>query len=227
MILSLSSTSHRLTSPPPTNACRVAPVPLLHLLLLLPPLCPLSPSTVLIALSCAGRGLLRALFPPCSSALPALGIQSCRTRPPWSTSPPGLGRCCASRVFSSRSSTHRSLFSSIPPPHPKVWDSYTRHLDSPGEAGAPGEERQVAAVARVALQAREAAPGAYGAPRPATGEEVEQGALVAIPAAGITRWTRCEVVAWTSSPSCEFLQPFLHVSVEPLWCPPLCYSTLY
>lgn len=84
-----------------------------------------------------------------------------------------------------------------------------------------GEEREVAAVVRVGVQVHEAVPGVYGAAHQeqgplAIGEVEQQGALVPILAAGITRWTRCEVAAWMSSPSCEFLQLFLHVFMESL-----------
>ncbi|KAK5867287.1 hypothetical protein PBY51_011793 [Eleginops maclovinus] len=188
MILSLSSSSHLLTTSP-----RVATAPLLHPLLPLP--CPLTPLSLFIIPSSAGRGLLRALFPPCSSALPALGIRSCRTRPLWSTSPPGLGHCSASRVYSSLSSTRRVLSSATPPQHPRVWDSYTQHLDSLGEAGVLGEEMEVAAVVRVGVQVQEAAPEVHGAAQQeqgplAVGEVEQEGAHMQILAAGITRWTR-------------------------------------
>lgn len=112
--------------------------------------------------------------------------------PLWSTSPlgrPGPGRCCDSRAFSSLSSTHQAPVSATPPPHPRVWDNYTQHLDSLGEAGALGEEREVAV--RVGVQVHEAVPGVHGAALQeqvplAIGEVEQEGAHVPILAAGIT-----------------------------------------
>lgn len=175
-----------------------------------------SPSP-LVVLSSAGHGLLHALFPPCSSALLALGIQSYPMHPRWSTSPvgrPGLELCCASRVFSNLSSTHQAQALVIPPPHPRAWDNYTLHLDNLGEAGELGKDREVAAVARVGVQGQEVVPGVHGAANReraplAIGEVEQEGAHVPIQAVGITWWTRFGIVAWMSSPSCESLHLFI------------------
>lgn len=192
MIISLSSTSHLLTSPLLINPPPLAIAPLLRLPLR--PLLCLIPSSLLIILSSAGRGHLRALFPPFSYALPALGIQSCPMHPLWSTSPlgrPGLGRCCASRAFSSLSSARQALVLAIPLPHPRAWDNYTLHLDSLGEAGVLGEEKGVTAVVRVGVQVHEAVPGVHGAAQQeqvplAIGEVEQEAAHMPILAAGIT-----------------------------------------
>ncbi len=79
----------------------------------------------------------------------------------------------------------------IPPPHPRVWDNYTLHLDSLGQVGVLGKKREVAAVVRVGVQLQEVVPGVHGAAQQeqvplAIGEAEQEGALVPIQAAGIT-----------------------------------------
>lgn len=114
--------------------------------------------------------------------------------PLWSTSHlgwRGLGRCCASRAFSSLSSVHQAPALAIPLPHLRAWDNYTQKLDNLGEAGGQGKEREVTVVVRVGVQVQEEVPGLHGAAQQeqvplAIGELEQEGAHVSILAAGIT-----------------------------------------